>query len=278
MGDGLSRELRALARGPSDMIKRANGYIVNGYRFHTERLEKKRKTQNSGVFLSALTRGYASSRDENPKEDTIEYFGILEDIIELDYFAGGNVILFKCKWYDTLSRNDRGVKVDQYGYTLVNSKRFAVTEPFVMPNQVEQLFYVNDTSDNDWRVVMRTRPRDLYDQAEVESDNDDELPFSNEHGTEQDVRNNNMDDITWVRNDMDGEIIVEHHKRNYQNRQLRGESTNHQPKKCKATIISEEEAETEEDVEDSMEEEEDDDWEDVDEDGDGEYEEDEEEE
>ncbi|XP_074360362.1 uncharacterized protein LOC141700518 [Apium graveolens] len=54
-------------------------------------------TQNSGVYLTAQTTSFSSSRDENPIVGDVSYYGSIEDIIELDYWGLFTVVLFKCR-------------------------------------------------------------------------------------------------------------------------------------------------------------------------------------
>ncbi|XP_020106666.1 uncharacterized protein LOC109722900 [Ananas comosus] len=67
-----SDEILAIARGPNNIAKRCNGFIINGFRFHTKNREKFRKTQNSGVMVEA---------------DGKTYYGQLTDIFEIDYYG-----------------------------------------------------------------------------------------------------------------------------------------------------------------------------------------------
>jgi hypothetical protein len=87
----MSDELRQAANGFKLRVKSYTGYDVNVYRFHTSRHEQlwpSRKTTNSQVFTQG-TNG-------------IEYYGIIEEIYELEY--EGQVpltpIIFKCHWFD----------------------------------------------------------------------------------------------------------------------------------------------------------------------------------
>lgn len=69
-----------------------NGYIINGQRFRTKGSEKSR--QNSGVSVKAEP--YRSSaEDSNDVLGNVFYYGILQDIILLDYHTF-RVPLFKC--------------------------------------------------------------------------------------------------------------------------------------------------------------------------------------
>ena len=88
-----SDELIALARGPNKIVNRYNGFIINGFKFHTREREKFRKTQNSGVMVEA---------------DGKSYYGALKDIYELDYYGKFKVVLFRCDWIDINS--PRGFK------------------------------------------------------------------------------------------------------------------------------------------------------------------------
>ena len=124
------------------------------------RREAARLTQNSGVV--------------NIAEDGVNYFGRLSDIIELSY-RDYKVVLFKCDWYNVHHHN--GLRQDEFGFNLVNFSRKIHTgkklehDPFVFASQVEQVFYVHDPKAKGWNVVVRVRPRDLFDMgAELSSD------------------------------------------------------------------------------------------------------------
>ena len=66
-------------------------------------------------------------------------------IWELDYGLNFKVPLFRCSW---VNMNGEGVKVDQlYGMTTVDLKNLGFRdEPFILANDVAQVFYVKDMS------------------------------------------------------------------------------------------------------------------------------------
>ena len=67
------------------------------------------------------------------------------DIWELDYRHDFKIPLFKCKWVN-LSRGRVQVDPD-YGMTIVDLNNLVYTdEPFVLANDVAQVFYVKDTT------------------------------------------------------------------------------------------------------------------------------------
>lgn len=72
------------------------------------------------------------------------------------------VVLFNCEWVDSTST--RGKKMDQYGFTLVNFNEVLHTEDtFLLASSAIQVFYVKDSVDPNWHVVVTTQPRDFYD-------------------------------------------------------------------------------------------------------------------
>ena len=110
------------------------GYEINGNTFYTIDQDQKSTNQNSGVRFDATTeRG----------NDTC--YGYIVDIWELDYEHDFKVPLFKCKWVNLLGG---GVQVDpQYGMTTMDLNNLGYTdEPFVLANDVAQIFYVKDMS------------------------------------------------------------------------------------------------------------------------------------
>ena len=94
IGD-ISDDFLALARGPNRWAKRWTKYNMNGFRFHVKSVDGG-KTQNSGVFVEMETDSYATTNDPNPKCSMVEYYGVLKDIIELDYRNERKVVLFDC--------------------------------------------------------------------------------------------------------------------------------------------------------------------------------------
>jgi hypothetical protein len=104
---------------------------------------KKSTNQNSGVRFDAV--------HDNGTKDT--YYGYIEEIWELDYGPSFKVHLFRCKWVKLIGG---GVKVDQqYGMTMVDLNLGYRDEPFVLANDVTQIFYVKD---------MSTKPRKRKDK------------------------------------------------------------------------------------------------------------------
>ncbi|WVZ50949.1 hypothetical protein U9M48_002152 [Paspalum notatum var. saurae] len=158
----IPEKIVRLAEKPSNLGRQFSGLAINGFKFHTTSRENNRETQNSGVV--------------NVSEDgDTNYYGQITEILELNYNGAFKVIMFKCDWYDVHHRV--GMKQDEFGFTLLNSTRLIHTghklmdDPFVFSSQVEQLFYVQDGKHNDWCILIRVKPRDLFDMGRTEDRN-----------------------------------------------------------------------------------------------------------
>lgn len=90
------------------------------------------------------------------------YYGVMRDIIQLDYYGRGSVIIFKCDSVDYHGRAC-GMKTDEYDFTFVNLDQCVNDDPFVLASQVEQVFFIPSQTDRSWYVVRKSKPRDLFD-------------------------------------------------------------------------------------------------------------------
>ena len=135
-----------------------SGYVINGLRFHTKEAEKSR--QDSGVSLEANTICRASARDPTQVVGKVTYYGVLRDILVLDYNTF-QVPIFKCDWANIVN----GVKVDE-GFTLVNlhegQSQFG-NDPFILASQAKQVFYSEDIEKSNWYVVLKAPQRGFQD-------------------------------------------------------------------------------------------------------------------
>ncbi|KAK8992177.1 hypothetical protein V6N11_048272 [Hibiscus sabdariffa] len=99
-GREVSDDVKWLCQGPNRIVKRYSGFLINGFKFHTKTRERLRKTHNCGVVVTSSTTSYASARDNCLVEGDVEYYGILTDIIELEYYGKRKVVSFCCVWID----------------------------------------------------------------------------------------------------------------------------------------------------------------------------------
>lgn len=195
--DQVMNGLQTLAMGPLKGVRCFNGYLANGFRFHTLELQKKRMYQNSGVMV----KGTSGDKEQ-------DYFGILTDIIELQYLNGKRLILFRCDWWDT-HKIGRGIKIDKYGIISVNKRcHLRTNEPFVLMSQAKQVFYVNDGFDPNWLVVVKSQPRHHYNVLEKEIVEDEEAIQILEPNSSKSAEVEEIDDTPIVvRDDIDDVVV-----------------------------------------------------------------------
>ena len=152
--------------------------------------------------MSAKIASFSSTRDNNPIHTNMTYYGVLDEIIEINYYDEMKFLLFKCEWVDI----NRGVKQDG-DLTLVNfNYKLRTSEPFVLANQVEQVWYVKYPKESGWHVVRKTKPRDYFDMNEDFNDADEGLEIEQQidlHATNYDNEIDVDDEnVTWERDDI----------------------------------------------------------------------------
>ena len=150
--EGVSDTLVALSKWPYIYVKRLKHYVINGLKFRSVNDEANRKTQNSGVSVTT--------------DGGIMYYGVLSDIIELNYSNNIKHVLCKCKWVD--DQNRRGYRTDEFEFPMVNFTHFIhggdemMDEPYVLASQAIQVFYVEDKMSKNWYVVIKIKARDVF--------------------------------------------------------------------------------------------------------------------
>jgi hypothetical protein len=186
----VSNNLKTLSRGPTKIARSFSGYVINGYKFHPKQRDARHKTQNSSVTLAAITKSFSTTKDENPTTQSITYYGLITQIVEVDYYGKLRLVLFRCDWFE--------VKEEKYGMTCVYiNKRCYEDDPFVLASQVHQCFYIQDPSDANKHYVMKSVPRYFFNMNE-QSDLDHGVNLA----TSDEIR-----DDEFVRNDIPPTIV-----------------------------------------------------------------------
>ncbi|XP_073219652.1 uncharacterized protein [Cicer arietinum] len=198
----VSDKLKKLSRGPNKISRHFSGYVINGYRFHTKHCDARRKTQNSGVTLMAVTKSFASTKDENPIVQSIAYYGSITEIVEVDYYGMLKFVLFRCDWFE--------VEEDKFGLTCVYfNKRCYMDDPFVLASQVHQCFYIQDPSNPNRHYVMKSIPMEFFNLNE-QSNSNGQQPYqcdSSDHPINL-AASDETREVEFVRNDIPPTIIV----------------------------------------------------------------------
>jgi hypothetical protein len=148
----MSVELRQVAHGCQYRAASYNTYDINGYRFRTTAHERKR--HNAKIRISGVV---------TVGEDGVDYYGIIEEIIELCFGSTKplKIVLFKCQWFHPFSGVRRSPNIG-----LVEVKKTSVlpgNEPFIVAHQATQVYYVSYPCKNvrslvDWDVVYKVPP------------------------------------------------------------------------------------------------------------------------
>ena len=113
MGDEAPHEIKILAKEPNLVAMKYSSYTINGVDFHTQSYDEGRSFQSSGVALVAQTTSFAKGKGDNISVRNKTYYGIIKEILELNYQHEGKVVLFKCDWVDNRVE-DEWVQTDQF--------------------------------------------------------------------------------------------------------------------------------------------------------------------
>ncbi|GJR89272.1 Myc-type, basic helix-loop-helix domain-containing protein [Tanacetum coccineum] len=102
------------------------------------------------------------------------YYGQLEEILELTYIGNRKVVLFRCKWFDTinpknLTTRNRRSYIEHGIQHILTHREFHKNNQYILATQVTQVFYLEDLArqPRGWKVVEHVYHRDV-----AESDQD----------------------------------------------------------------------------------------------------------
>jgi hypothetical protein len=148
------------------------------------------------------------------KESNMDWYGVLQKVIALDFPGEKEVILFECDWFDVSDASksnkskSKGYSRDQCGIIdIETSRRRYMDEPYVLGTQVEQVFYVKCAHKPSWSSVVRMKPRTLCampEQGDIEQKGHIDID-SVDVGVEDMVMVSQISELTnWTRNDPEG--------------------------------------------------------------------------
>ncbi|CAL9013163.1 unnamed protein product [Prunus brigantina] len=135
---------------------------------------KKLKSSNSPTYSDELYNlAFGPIRAElfsGCNVNGVKFLGVARD----DKLYRYQVIMFKCRWFDTNPNRPRSVKID-HGLLSVNMNRtWYDDDPYILANMATQIVYLDDPkAGNGWNVVQKMDHRNVYAIPELDpTDND----------------------------------------------------------------------------------------------------------
>ena len=118
-------------------------------------------TCDSGVATIFLQACRASNNDRNLRTTNSKYIGWVEEIIGAHYGEFELIVLYCTPSRANLRGAGATMKRDDYGFTLI---KFDCVIPystysFAIPLHVQQVFFVDDVENHEWKVVLQKEAR-----------------------------------------------------------------------------------------------------------------------
>ena len=160
-GNDVSEDVHALLLPPRREAKAYKAMYAYGNHIRVRGAEASMSTCGSGVAATFLQSCRSSSSDKNMRTANLEYVGWVDEIISVDYGKYEVVVLY-CTWAQANKRGARAtMKCDEYGFTLFRFDRLIPysVDSFAFPLHVQQVFFVDDEENTEWKIVLRRQPR-----------------------------------------------------------------------------------------------------------------------
>ena len=163
MFDLQDETLRSMSHGPLRSCVVYPAYFVNGYKFNSLAYGANKSSQNSGVCV----------KGSNYSETSYDYYGQLEEVIEIEYFGQLRIALFKCKWFDPTPNVGTRVHRRTSIVEVHRNRRFNKYEPFILASQACQVYFLPYPTllreRQVWLAVCKVQPR-FADEQIVSND------------------------------------------------------------------------------------------------------------
>uniref|UniRef100_A0A803N9A1 DUF4216 domain-containing protein n=1 Tax=Chenopodium quinoa TaxID=63459 RepID=A0A803N9A1_CHEQI len=185
-------------------------------RFFSKKVERRAPPNPlSGNDALEQLHGYPNVEFGDAESGGKDFYGTLDEVIVLECDALENrtspkVVLFRCKWFDVFS-DERGIKKDKFGSTLVNvSRTLQTNEPFALAFQIEQVFFISSHDERHWKYVIKVKPRNFFDfpNDEDAEQNEDLWNIVEEGETNlEEFSALSDEEINMVRDDVEPELV-----------------------------------------------------------------------
>ena len=146
------------------MAHEFGSYRLNGFVFSSSTQELKLVgKQNSGIAMKALTYFRSSAKDKNLIEAEMTYYGIIRQILVLDYVKFKETV-FYCDWVKVGDKSacmvDPDTNMVLVDLNKLKSRDHLNDEPFVCAFQnLKQVFYSKSPNNDPWSVVLYSPKR-----------------------------------------------------------------------------------------------------------------------
>ncbi|BBH02706.1 transposable element gene [Prunus dulcis] len=106
----------------------------------------------------------------------IDFYGKLTNVVQLLYKDRYQVIMFKCRWFDSNPNRPGSVKID-HGLLSVNINRtWYDDDPYILANMATQIVYLDDPkAGSSWKVVQKMDHRNVYAIPELDGNTDNDV-------------------------------------------------------------------------------------------------------
>ncbi|WMV49846.1 hypothetical protein MTR67_043231 [Solanum verrucosum] len=182
--DIFSNNSKPFRDGIYDVIPKKDFDMARWY--HVQRCDELRKSQNCGIVVV----GY----HEN---EVIDFYGIIVDILELEYVEEHRVLLFKCKWFDL--RKKTGMRKDNNFTKKENSKAESAELHIANDEVYQDISLENNSIVNDSVEILCQLHRDDIDSVTLDA-NVIELESQTQYAVEIDYSDDdcNQEDDTII--------------------------------------------------------------------------------
>ena len=122
-------------------------------------------------------------------------------------------VLFQCDWYSTgINGRRRTIRTDAHCTSIDVTSRWYENDPFILPSQVRQVFYLQDLGEP-WKIVQSIQQRGVFDVPKVgggESNDNTENSDAFRQEAIVDVVSINVEDnfIDYCMGDVETEIVL----------------------------------------------------------------------
>ncbi|CAL2248335.1 unnamed protein product [Prunus armeniaca] len=125
----------------------------------------------------------------------IDFYGKLTTVVQVLYKDRYQVIMFKCRWFDTNPNRRGSVKID-HGLLFVNMNRtWYDDDPYILANMATQIVYLDDPkAGSGWKVVQKMDQRNMYAIPKLDPTDNDVNNVADQH-FESSMKNDAMSNL-----------------------------------------------------------------------------------